>query len=329
MDLLTLTDAGLCCERGGFHVDPWQSVPRALLTHGHADHARSGSEAYLAAAPGLGILQKRLGAEARIEVLPYGEPRRLNGVTVSFHPAGHVLGSAQLRVEGDGQVWVVSGDYKRGADPTCEPFEPQRCDVFITEATFGLPVYAFRPGSEVAAEILAWWDECRAEGRPAVLLAYALGKAQRILAELARLTDRPVRTHGAVEGLVEVYRAAGVALLPTTPVQEGDRGGKGELILAPPSAAGSPWLKRFPGASLGFASGWMRLRGTRRRQGYDRGFVLSDHADWPSLLRTVDETQASRVLVTHGSSATLARALQERGIQAEVLRTAYEGESDA
>lgn len=325
------TPSGLFCPRGGFHVDPWGPVEKALITHVHADHARPGSASYLCAQPSVPFLRKRLGPEAVIRGVPYGEPIRLGEAQVSFHPAGHVLGSAQVRIEAGGEVWVVSGDYKRAPDPTCAPFEPLRCDVFVTEATFGLPLYRWDEPSRVAEEVLEWWEGNRGTGVASVLFCYAMGKAQRVLAELARLTDRSVLTHGAVETLVELYREAGVRLLPTTHVAEPTRGRSfaGALVLAPPSAAGSPWMRRFGRCETAFASGWMRIRGTRRRRGHDRGFVLSDHADWPALLRTIEETGARRILVSHGYADELARFLRERGLRAEAIRTAYEGEADA
>jgi putative mRNA 3-end processing factor len=283
--------------------------------------------AYLTAAPGVPILHKRLGEEARVEGIAYGERRTIGGVTVSFHPAGHILGSAQIRLERGGEVWVVSGDYKRQSDPTCTAFEPVPCHTFITEATFGLPVYFWDETAVVAREVLAWWEENRAAGRPSVLFCYALGKAQRLLAELAHGIDRPIYVHGAVEPLNEIYRRAGISLPPTLPVSEAGRRGDfaGELILAPPSAAGSPWMRRFANASTGFASGWMRVRGARRR-GFDRGFVLSDHADWGELLATIRETGAERVLATHGASDVLSRYLRESGLDAAPLATPYAGE---
>lgn len=329
--LLRVDDCGLYCAAGGFHIDPWRPVPRAVISHGHGDHARPGSGAYLAAASGVPILERRLGPEARIEGVPFGAPVRIGDVTVSFHPAGHILGSAQVRVEHRGEVWVFSGDYKRAPDPSCEPFEPVRCQTFITEATFGLPIYRWGDTAAVAREILAWWDEGRAAGRASVLFCYALGKAQRILAALAPLTDRPVWVHGTVEPLTECYRRAGVAMLPTRRVAETTRGQSfaGELILAPPSAGGSTWMRRFGPASTAFASGWMRVRGTRRRRGFDRGFEVSDHADWPDLLHTIAETGAERVYTTHGSTEPLARYLRERGLDAGVLPTPFEGEGES
>ncbi|HEX7184083.1 MAG TPA: ligase-associated DNA damage response exonuclease [Thermoanaerobaculia bacterium] len=327
--LLRVDDCGLFCEAGGFHIDPWKPVPRAVISHGHGDHARWGSAAYLGAAPSVPILRRRLGEEARIEGVPFGERVRIGEATVSFHPAGHILGSAQVRVERNGEVWVFSGDYKRLPDPSCEPFETVPCHTFITEATFALPIYRWGDPAAVAREVFAWWEENREAGRASVLFCYALGKAQRILSALARLTDRPVWVHGTIEPLNECYRAAGVEMLPTRRVAETVRGQSfaGELILAPPSAGGSTWMRRFGGAGTGFASGWMRVRGTRRRRGFDRGFEISDHADWPDLLRTIEETGASRVLTTHGFADSLARYLRERGLEAEILSTPFEGET--
>lgn len=338
-DLIQLTDRGLYCPAGDFYVDPWRPVERAVVTHAHADHARRGMGAYLAAEASREILERRLGEDATVEGVEWGRVLRFAGrdgdVQVSFHPAGHVRGSAQVRVEGsvDGRrrVWVISGDYKRAEDPTCRAFEPVACDVFVTEATFGLPVYRWPPASQVAEEILAWWDANRAAGRASLLLTYSLGKAQRALAELAKLTDRGAWLHGAAHHLTEIYRRQGVTMIPTQPVAgtPKDKEWAGELIVAPPSAYASPWSRRFGELSTGFASGWMRVRGGRRRRGYDRGFVLSDHADWPNLVRTVEETGAERVLVTHGSSATLARYLsEERGVDAVPLETAFRGEAE-
>jgi putative mRNA 3-end processing factor len=325
--VLELRPEGLYCPAGDFHVDPWRPVRRAVITHAHGDHARTGSGEYHAADPCVPLLRWRLG-DVALQGHAYGEAFALGAARVSLHPAGHILGSAQVRVETDAGVWVVSGDYKRDPDPTCAPFEVVPCDTFITEATFGLPVYRWRPASAVAREILDWWDGARAAGQTCVLFAYALGKAQRLLAELAALTDRRVLLHGAMAVPVGIYRDAGVRLLPTEAVLEQARGVDfaGELVLAPPSAAGSPWMRRFKRPTTGFASGWMRLRGNRRRNNYDRGFVVSDHADWPSLLRTIEDTGAARVLATHGNTDAIVHYLGERGVAAETLRTEFGGE---
>jgi putative mRNA 3-end processing factor len=329
-DLVTASPLGLHCEAGGFHIDPAGEVELAALTHAHGDHARPGSRAYLCAEPSLSFLRKRLGPDAAIRGVPYGERLRLGAVEVSFHPAGHVRGSAQVRLSSGSEVWVVSGDYKRAPDPTCAPFEVVPCDVFVTESTFALPIYRWDEPGAVAADILAWWDRNREAGIASVLFCYAMGKAQRILAELARLTDRAVLVHGAVQAITDLYRQDGALLLPTVPMAEqpARRSYAGELVLAPLSASGSLWMRRFGAHETAFASGWMRVRGTRRRKGYDRGFVLSDHADWPALLRTVEETGARRLRVTHGYAEELARYLGEKGYETAVLPTAYEGEAD-
>lgn len=329
--LIEPTPDGLFCATGGFHIDPWQPVTRAIITHAHGDHLRPGSHSYLCAAPALSVVRRRLPAQAQVTGLPYGESVVLDGVRVSFHPAGHVLGSAQIRVEHGGEVWVASGDYKLAADPTCAPFEPVRCHAFVTEATFGLPVFRWQPADVVVDEIMAWWDEMQRAGRPAVLFAYALGKTQRILAEIGRRTDRDVFVHGALADLIDAYRAAGVSMAPTRVATDEPRGMSfaGQLIMAPVLARGSVWMRRFAEHSSAFASGWMRIRGARRRRGYDRGFVLSDHADWPSLLQAVAASRAERVFVTHGYTAPLARYLASRGFDAQPWTTRYEGEPEA
>ena len=326
-DLVVQRREGLYCPQGDFYIDPWRPVPRAVITHGHGDHARSGMGEYHVVDAGLPILRWRLGDQT-YRVSRYGEPFELGSARISFHPAGHVLGSSQVRIEHEGQVWVVSGDYKRQPDPTCLPFEVVPCDVFITEATFAWPVYRWPDTAAVAADIVAWRDHCAARGETAVLLCYALGKAQRLLAELARLTDRPALVHGAIAAGVRVYRESGVPMLETRTLAETESRARGsdhagELVLAPPSAAGSPWMRRFRKVQVGFASGWMRIRGNRRRRNYDRGFVVSDHADWPALLRTVRETGARRIIATHGNTDIILRVLAEQGVAAEAFRTDY------
>jgi putative mRNA 3-end processing factor len=292
------------------------------LTHAHADHARPGSGTYLCVQESVPLLRRRLGPEARIESLRYGEPRRIGDVSVSLHPAGHILGSAQVRIEGAQGVWVLSGDYKRERDPTCLPFEPLRCDVFITEATYALPLFRWDEPAAVAREVLQWWRGN--ERKASILFCYVLGKAQRLLAELAALTDQPVWVHGAIEPYAQAYRDAGVGLLPTRLVSETEKGQAfaGQLVLAPLTARGTPWMKRFRSLEQAFASGLLRIRGTRRRRGFDRGFVLSDHADWPGLLRTIRETGAGRVLATHGHRDALVRFLRESGVDAAAIGSA-------
>lgn len=325
--LLAVTDRGLYCPRGDFHVDPWRPVERAVVTHAHADHACRGCGHYLASGEGREVLRARMGQAADVAALDWGEPVTRNGVRVSLHPAGHILGSAQVRLESGGLVAVVSGDYKTEPDPTCRPFEPVRCHLFLTESTFGLPIYRWPSQAEVFEGVNAWWRSNRESGRASLLYGYALGKAQRLLAGLDPELG-PIATHGAVEPLIRAYRASGVSLPETTPI---GTLGKGTdwgrfLVLAPPSAHGSPWMRRFGPVSTAFASGWMLIRGTRRRKAVDRGFVLSDHADWPGLLGAIEATGAEQVWVTHGYAAVVARYLRERGLDARPLATRYIGE---
>ncbi len=352
-DLIVQRPEGLYCPPGDFYIDPWRPVARAVITHAHADHARMGHGHYLAATPADGVLRARLGQDITLQNLDYGQAIVHNGVRLSLHPAGHVLGSAQVRLEHGGQVWVASGDYKVAPDATCAPFEPVRCDVFITESTFGLPIYRWRSDAEIFADINSWWAANVALGRASVLMCYSFGKAQRILSGVDP-SIAPIVVHGAVQTLNHAYRNAGVALPETLMADEVvDKADfKRALVLCPPSAAGvrragppqastappggseahevasvgaysSPWAKRFGDFSDAFASGWMQLRGARRRGGYDRGFVLSDHADWPGLMGAIAATGAQRVIVTHGSVPVLVRYLSGLGLQAEAFHTEY------
>ncbi len=326
--LLRLTDHGLFCEAGNFRVDPWRPVDRAVITHAHADHACWGCRRYLTSAEGQHVLRVRMGREAVIDTSKFGEAVDLGGVRVSLHPAGHILGSSQVRVEHRGEVWVISGDYKIEPDATCSPFEPVRCDVFVTESTFGLPIYRWAPQAAVFAEVNAWWRSNREAGKASLLFGYSLGKAQRLLAGLDPEIG-PIYTHGAVEKLNRAYRESGVPLPPTqyAGLRKGDWAGA--MIVAPPSAHGTPWTRKFGATSTGFASGWMRIRGARRRKAVDRGFVLSDHVDWHGLLGAIDATAARKILVTHGYSAVVVKLLRERGLDAQALATRFEGEPDS
>jgi putative mRNA 3-end processing factor len=328
--LISLTSRGLFCAHGGFYIDPWKPVDRAVLTHAHSDHAYRGSKRYLVAKPGEAIARIRLWSEdgeANIETAPYGRKVDINGVHVSFHPAGHILGSAQVRVEHKGEVWVVSGDYKLTPDPTCAPFEHVKCHKFITEATFGLPIYQWTPPEQIFGEISDWWRRNADGGKASVIFAYALGKAQRILAGIDRSIG-PIFTHGSVERLTRAYREAGVDLADTT-YAGGVTDKKlfaGSLIVAPPSAQTSTWLRRFGQISTGFASGWMMVRGARRQRAVDRGFVLSDHADWPELNKAIRATEAETVYVTHGFSEEVVRWLNQTGMNAVALKTQFVGD---
>ncbi|MEM9751772.1 MAG: ligase-associated DNA damage response exonuclease [Planctomycetota bacterium] len=337
--LIEVTERGLYCAVGKFHIDPWRPVDRAVVTHAHSDHATWGCEHYLASKVGVPILAQRVHQGADITGLDYGETTTINGVKVSLHPAGHLLGSAQVRVEHAGRVEVVSGDYKVTPDGTCEPFEVVRCDRFITESTFGLPIYRWGPDEAWADDLLDWWRGNAEAGQTTVVFAYALGKAQRVLHTVAERAKQQgqalpgggaIVCHGSVQRFNELYAEAGVAMPATQTSTEASRQackGRG-LVVAPPSVLGTTWLRRFAPYRTAFASGWMHIRGNRRRRGVDRGFVVSDHADWPGLLQTIRDTGCESVGVTHGYTQVLVRYLREQGIDADVVPTRYEGESE-
>ena len=328
--LIKLTKKGLYCGQGDFFIDPWLPVEKAIVTHAHADHTYRGNQTYLVPMEGERLSRIRIGDDAKIETSPYGETVNINGVKVSFHPAGHVLGSAQVRVEYKGEIWVVSGDYKLTPDATCAPFEPIRCHKFITEATFGLPIYRWTPTEIIFGQINDWWRRNQERGKVSVIFAYSLGKAQRVMNGIDRQIGK-IFTHGAVERLTQAYRESGVDLPDTKYVGavENRKDFAGSLIVAPPSAAASTWLRRFGTHSTGFASGWMIVRGARRRKAVDRGFVLSDHADWTELQTAIRETYAETVFVTHGFIDELVRWLNENGMNAKPLQTQFVGEEDA
>jgi len=322
--ILQLTPSGLYCSQGDFHIDPWHPVKRAVITHAHADHARAGSRSYLCSRDSVQLLASRLGRETKIQPLEYGEGMAVNAIRLSLHPSGHILGSAQVKIEKDGYICVVSGDYKTAVDPTCAPFEPIRCHAFVTECTFGLPIFRWPRPDRIFHEINSWWRSNREQGRTSILLAYALGKAQRILAGLDA-TIGPILTHGAIENINRCYRDTGIRLPETRYI--GDLENKtlpeGSLVIAPPSADHPAWMKRFPNRSRAFASGWMRIRGNRRRRSIDRGFVLSDHSDWDGLVETIAATGAESIFLTHGYAAEMTRWLREEGYDAAVIPTAY------
>lgn len=325
--VLTFTARGIYCPAGDFYVDPWRPVERALITHGHADHARAGHGAYLATEAAAPVIRHRLGG-IRLDTTPFGAPKMIGDAEVAFHPAGHVPGSAQICVTVHGETWVVSGDYKTDPDGLSEPFEPVRAHAFITECTFGLPVFNWTPPAVVADEINAWWAANAAAGRFSILGAYSLGKAQRILATVDPAIA-PILTHGAIEATNEVLRGQGIAL-PETELVTPDFDPKsrpGALVLAPPAALGSDWARRFGQASTGFASGWMAIRGIRRRRAADRGFVMSDHADWRGLNSAIKATGAEKIFVTHGYTSVFRRWLADQGYDAAIVETEYEGEN--
>ncbi|MBA3957989.1 MAG: ligase-associated DNA damage response exonuclease [Parachlamydiaceae bacterium] len=313
-ELLAMTKNGLFCPQGNFYIDPLLPVPLALLTHAHGDHARRGSNHYMAQRDSLELLEYRLGSDISLKTVGYREKVKLGNVWVSFHPAGHILGSSQIRIEHGSRVAVASGDYKRALDGSCEPFELLPCDLFVTESTFGLPIYHWKSSEESALEICQWWQSNAELGRPSVLFCYSLGKAQRVLHLLKALTDREIFIHGSIAPINACYEKHGVELAKTQVVThlKEKRDYSHELIMAPLSAFRSPWMRRFKNSQTAFASGWMAVRGTKRRRGFDKGFVLSDHADWNDLIDTVQATGARKVWVTHGFTETLARYLREK-----------------
>ena len=305
---------GLYCPAGNFYIDPSRAVDHAVITHAHSDHARRGSKQYYCTTSGESLLRSRIGQKISARAIAFGEPFILGEVRLSFHPAGHILGSAQVRMEHQGKVWVASGDYKRDPDPTCEPFEVVTCDVFVTEATFGTPGFRWKKGADLGREIYEWWRDNNRRGVNSLVFAYSLGKAQRVLGELWPHMPQPVYIHPSVTELTECYRAQGIDLAPTiclSTVPETERF-EGELVLAPQS-----FLKTTHAAVLGdnyktaFASGWM-ARGTH---GYDQGFLMSDHADWDDLLQTIQQTKARRIYVQHRDGA-LVRHLKALGLEA-------------
>ncbi|MEM6408943.1 MAG: ligase-associated DNA damage response exonuclease [Pseudomonadota bacterium] len=325
--VLEFRPEGIYCPAGDFFIDPWRPVERALITHGHADHSRWGMEHYLATEAAAPVMRHRLG-DVDIQTVRYGEAQQIGAARVSFHPAGHVPGSAQIRVEVAGEVWVASGDYKTVDDGLSEAFAPVPCHAFITESTFGLPVFKWDRQEDVVAGINSWWQSNRELGRYSIIGAYALGKAQRILAHVDTSIG-PILTHGAIENTNEVLRAQGIALPDTIRVSQemNVKDHPGALVIATPSAMNGPWARKFGQASTGFASGWMAMRGVRRRRSADRGFVMSDHADWEGLNSAIKATRAERVFVTHGYTSQFTKWLCDQGYDARVVETEFEGES--
>jgi putative mRNA 3-end processing factor len=327
--LVEPTEQGLWCEAAGVHVDAWKPVDTAIVTHGHADHATPGCGAYIASPETASILRTRYAIKANITELAPGDSIDLGRARVSLHPAGHILGSTQVRIEAAGSVTVVTGDYKTSPDPTCAPFELLECDALLTESTFGLPVFRWPNDRDVFDSINRWWRSNTQQGMNSVIFAYSLGKAQRVLAGIDASIG-PILVHGAVDNMLAPYREAGIALPETRKalVDAAKETSGRALIIAPPSAAGTPWMRKFTPCSTAFASGWMALRGTRRWRSVDRGFVVSDHADWDGLLDTVRRSGAKFVGVTHGSTGPFSRYLREElGIDAEPIATRYSGEA--
>jgi putative mRNA 3-end processing factor len=324
MALIEFTNKGLCCPQGGFYIDPWKPVDKALITHAHSDHARPGSTSYLCHNYTKPLLQLRLGSEGNYQTIDWGEQINMNGVKVSFHPAGHVIGSSQIRLEYNGEVWVASGDYKVIDDGISGAFEPVKCDTFITESTFGLPIYKWRSQQQIFQDIQAWIRSNQADGKTSVMIAYSLGKAQRVLQAIAEVTDK-IYVHGAIYNVHQTLIDAGWPLPPVKRVtpETTKEELKGSVVIAPPSADGTSWMKKFTPYSVGVCSGWMQVRGNARRRNVDAGFVMSDHADWPGLLEAIKATEAQKVFVTHGFQATFSRYLNEIGIEAAEVKTEY------
>jgi len=328
MALIDFTDKGLYCKQGGFYIDPWKPVDKAVITHAHSDHARWGSKDYLCHALTKPLLQLRLG-DNNYDAVEWNEPLYMNGVKVSLHPAGHIIGSSQVRVEYNGEVWVVSGDYKTEDDGISGAFEPVRCNSFITESTFGLPIYKWKTQPDIFTDIQNWVQDNHANKKTSVLIAYSLGKAQRILKPLAG-TGLPIFAHGAVYNVHQTLVDNGWDLpviervFPDTPKEKL----LGNIVIAPPSAEGTPWMKKFTPYSVGICSGWMQVRGNTRRKNADAGFALSDHADWDGLLHAVKATGATKVFATHGFQSAFSRYLNDNGIEAAEVKTEFGGEEE-
>lgn len=324
MDIpLKIMDQGLFCPAGNFFIDAWKPVPICLVTHAHGDHAYWGHGLYIGSPETLRIIKHRFGRDIPCQPLAAQQKIKLGNCWVSLHPAGHILGSSQVRIEDAKCVTVISGDYKRQSDPTCELFEVVECDIFVTESTFALPIYQWPENEVLEQQVFNWWQENAQSGHASIVFCYSLGKAQRVMNMLMNRSSQKIYLHGAVYSLSKLYREMGIKLIDFAPVSEREKGVsfQQDLIIAPPSAIGTPWMKRFGLCKTAFASGWMEVRGTRRRKALDRGFVLSDHADWTDLIRTIEQTKAKIVLTTHGSSAILAKYLQEeKGIEARELQ---------
>lgn len=328
MPLIEFTDKGLYCAAGQFYIDPWKPVDKAVITHAHSDHARLGSRYYLCHHLTKPILQLRLG-DNNYQTVEWGEKIHMNEVTVSLHPAGHIIGSSQIRVEYKGEVWVVSGDYKTENDGISGAFEPVTCHTFISESTFGLPIYNWKPQQAIFSDIQNWIRHNQTTGKTSVLIAYSLGKAQRVLKAVEEVTGN-IFVHGAVWNAQQALLQAGIKLPGVKPVTADTPKDvyKESVVIAPPSADSSPWMKRFLPYSVGICSGWMQVRGNQRRRNADAGFALSDHADWNGLLQAVKATKAEKVFVTHGFQSVFSRYLNEQGIAAAEVKTEFGNEEE-
>ena len=321
--LIQFTDVGLYCPQGNFYIDPWKPVDRAIISHAHSDHARSGHRHYLSNTLTTTIMQARLGNND-YQLLEWNDSLNINGVKVSLHPAGHIIGSSQVRLEYGGEVWVFSGDYKTENDGISGEFEPVKCNTFITESTFGLPIYNWKKQADIFTDVQQWVLRNHAAGKTSVLIAYSLGKAQRLLPCLTQVTNK-IFVHGAVWNMHQALLNIGqqlpevIRVTPDLPKETF----KGGVVIAPPSADGTPWMRRFSPSSTGICSGWMQVRGSQRRRNVDGGFALSDHADWKGLLQAIKATGAEKVYATHGFQSALSRYLNENGISAGEVKTEY------
>lgn len=325
--LLTFDTLGIYCPQADVYIDPWRSVERALITHAHSDHARRGMKHYLAHKDTVPVMRLRLGNGIRTQSVDYGDPVYINGVRISFHPAGHIYGSSQIRLEYQGQVWVVSGDYKLDPDPACTPFEHVPCQYFITESTFGLPHYNWRPGNEVMSDLNEWCQYNKDHNRASVIFGYSLGKSQRILMGLDP-SFGPIFTHPSVEKTNEVLRKCGMALPKTrllTPELSKEEL-KGSIVITPQARDDSPLMQKLGSYSSAMASGWMAIRNFRRRRNVDKGFVLSDHADFKGLNQAIQATGADHIFVTHGYTKPYTQYLREEGYDAHIVSTEYKSD---
>lgn len=326
--MISVRPEGVFCEAGNFYIDPWRPVSHALITHGHADHARWGMGKYLCHVHTVPILQSRIAPDIRVQGVEYGQPLTINGVTVSFHPAGHIIGSAQIRLAYKGKVTVISGDYKLQDDGLSQPFEPVRCHEFVTESTFGLPIYRWPPIAVLHQQLRDWVSYNQSVGKTSVFIGYSLGKAQRLLQALDGVGT--LRVHTAIAKLNDAYARAGVHLPEYSTIDfSGDvRHLDQGIVILPPALADSNVIRKIPNRATAICSGWMQVRGARRWRSADAGFAISDHADWPGLLTAIGETGAEKVYVTHGQTAVFARYLNEQGIVAQELQTEFGDEEE-
>lgn len=326
--MITFRPEGIYCEAGDFYIDPWLPVSKALITHGHADHARWGMKSYLCHEHTRPILRSRLSPDLHIEALPYGKEIRIHNVKVSFHPAGHILGSAQIRLEHKGKITVISGDYKTQDDGLSTPFEPLRCHEFVSESTFGLPIYNWLPTHELEKQMQEWVNYNQSIGKTSVFVGYSLGKAQRIMKALEGVGD--LNVHYSIAKLNMAYESVGINLPQYNIIdfREDVRYLDKKIVIVPPAIVDSNIIRKIPNAATAICSGWMQVRGARRWRSADAGFAMSDHADWQGLLQAIKETQAERVYVTHGQTAIFTRYLNEMGILAQEVTTAFGQEED-